>query len=258
MLAFRLLSSPATVTWKNVLAGTIALGFAAEASALSYSVDLNEVYSGTAPSGLQSPWLRATFEDIDGGRVRLTMEAPNLVPGEFVGTWSFNLNPAVSVASIFFDLSTLDPGEVVPSDILHNPSGQNYKAGPEKYFDIQFANPTANKPSRFTAGETLIYDVGLIGGTLRASDFLYVNQQKSGSTLQPDDWYSAAHIQGIAGGKSAWVGAKIYYANSPLTAQNISVPDNGRTLVLFAGATAGLFVFGIYRKREKAGQPSQS
>jgi hypothetical protein len=235
------------VSWITILAGMTGIGAVINSAALSYSVDLQEVYSGTKPSSQTSPWLRATFEDIAGGKVRLTMDALNLSSGEFVGTWSFNINPSVAAASLNFDLSTLDPAQVVPNSIGHTPTGQNYKAGPEKYFDIQFANQTANNPGRFTAGESLIYEIGLIGGTLSAADFLYVNQQKNGSLTIPDDWYSAAHIQGIVGGKSGWIGARTYYQNEEPTH---AVPDRGQTALLLAGASLGLCAFGYYRKRE--------
>jgi hypothetical protein len=226
------------------LIGVVAMGLIGNAYSLSYSVDLIQVYSGTAPSSVGGPWLRATFEDVAGGKVRLTMEALNLSANEIVGTWSFNLNPALSVSALSFNLDPSDPGLASP-DIAQTPSGNDYKAGPEKYFDIQFANETANNPDRFIMGEKLIFDVGIIGGELEANDFLFVNQQKSGNTQIDDDWYSAAHIQGITGGKSGWIGAATFNETPAV----LSVPDSGRTVFLFAGAFAGLIAWRRSQKR---------
>jgi hypothetical protein len=225
------------------LAGLVGIFGAANAQALSYSTDLGLTYSGTAPASGENPWLRATFEDIGGGKVRLTMDAPNLTASEFVGIWTFNLNPAVSASALTFSVSSLDPGLVDVDSIKHSASGQDYKAGPEKYFDILFDFQNSMGPGRFTAGERLVYDIGFAGGTLAAEDFLFVNQQKSGSKLVADDWYSAAHVQSIGnnGSKSGWIGAGGAYENEEPPPSH-PVTDHAQTIMLMGAACLGLVI----------------
>jgi hypothetical protein len=229
------------------LAGALVLS-ACRGYALSYSADLGQTYSGTSPASAESPWLRATFEDISGGKVRLTMEALNLTANEFVGVWTFNLNPAYSPSSLYFAAAPTDPGQAGIDSIAHSPSGLNYKAGPEKYFDIKFDMENSAGPGRFTSGERLVYDIGLTGGSLTAEDFLFRNQ-KSGSLA--DDWFSAAHVQAIgAAGQSGWIGATVIYENEdpPLRAQ--AVPDTGQTIVILGAACLGLAALKRSQKRE--------
>lgn len=223
------------------LTGLAAVLSGIEAHGLSYSADLGLKYSGTSPASSQSPWLQATFEDISGGRVRLTMEAPNLSASEFVGIWTFNLNPAISASSLAFSASPLDPGMVGIDQIKHTASGQDYKAGPEKYFDILFDFSNSMGPGRFTSGERLVYDIALVGGSLAASDFLFVNQQKSGSALVADDWFSAAHVQSIGNGQSGWIGANAAYENEEPPPSH-SVPDYAQTFMLLGAACLGLVI----------------
>lgn len=239
------------------LAGLAAFG-CGEVRALSYSADLNEVYSGTAPASAQSPWLRATFEDVSGGKVRLTMEALNLTANEFVGVWTFNLNPSLAPSQLTFNLAATDPGMASISAISHNPTGHNYKAGPEKYFDIMFNVENAAGPNRFTSGERIVYEIGLSGGMLSAADFLFVNQQKSGGSMINDDWFSAAHVQAIGiAGQSGWLGAKVVYANDE-PAPGHSVPDRGPTIAILGAACLGLAALKHSQNREKRGRSSQA
>lgn len=220
---------------------------ACSAFGLSYSAHLGQTYSGNSPVSPQSPWLQATFEDIAGGKVRLTMEALNLTGSEFVGIWTFNLNPAYSPSDLFFDQAVTDPGQAEAEAIRHNPTGQNYKAGPEKHFDIKFEMENSAGPDRFTSGERLIYDIGLTGRTLTAADFLFRNQ-KTGSAA--DDWYSAAHVQAIgAANNSGWIGATVVHQNEDPPPPH-AVADGGQTIVILGAACLGLAAIRRSQRRE--------
>ena len=62
-----------------------------------------------------------------------------------------------------------------------------------EYFNIEMKFP--NNGDTFNSGET--YNFIITGTGIDANTFLKNN---------PNGWYSAAHIQALAGGDSAWVG----------------------------------------------------
>lgn len=168
------------------------------ASASTNILQLDFVFSGSTPGG-SPPWLHLTLEDqLTPNTVRATFTTPNLVAGEFVSGWYFNLNPAYDPLSLSFSLIS-NPTGLSLDDIK---TGKNkFKADGDGKYDILLEFPTAAGPSQFTSAETLILDLYRAEG-LSVGDFLYKSVESGGAGT----YYSAAHIQGI-GEDSAWVGA---------------------------------------------------
>jgi hypothetical protein len=170
------------------------------AGAAITTLNLNFVFSGTAPGGSQ-PWLTLNLQDMAPNTVQLTFDAVNLpATGEFVSGWYMNFNPALDS-----DLSKLS------FSIISNPTGltkSNITVGTKDaadgggYYNFEFDFPTSG--STFTSGEKVVVDVsGTNGFSVNESDFLYLAQPHGGNGV----YYSAAHVQSEAGGKSGWVGA---------------------------------------------------
>src|SRR2546425_7829223 len=73
----------------------------AGADSLLYKFGTN-VFSGDGPTSTNTPYLKALFEDVAPGTVRLTLSAPNLTNNKNVGEFFFNLNPAKDPTSLSF------------------------------------------------------------------------------------------------------------------------------------------------------------
>ena len=170
------------------------------AGAAITTLNLNFVFSGTAPGGSQ-PWLTLNLQDMAPNTVQLTFDAVNLpATGEFVSGWYMNFNPALDS-----DLSKLS------FSIISNPTGltkSNITVGTKDaadgggYYNFEFDFPTSG--STFTSGEKVVVDVsGTNGFSVNESDFLYLAQPHGGNGV----YYSAAHVQAESGGNSGWVGA---------------------------------------------------
>jgi hypothetical protein len=170
------------------------------AGAAMTTLNLNDVFSGTAPGG-SSPWLTLSIQDLAPNSVQFTFNAINLpASGEFVSGWYFNFNPALNS-----DLSKLS------FSIISNPTGfknSNITVGTKNaadgggYYNFEFDFPTSGPT--FTSGEKVVVDVsGTNGFSVNESDFLYLAQPHGGNGV----YYSAAHVQAESGGASGWVGA---------------------------------------------------
>jgi hypothetical protein len=170
------------------------------AIAATQLLPLNFVFSGSTP-GAASPWLSATFEDGPlPDSVRLTLDATNLTGTEFAASWYFNLNPSLDPASLTF--SFVSNPTALGLNNIH--TGVNaFKADGDGHYDIllDFPPPPGSFAQKFTAGETVILDIQRVGG-LTVADFLFESVQSSGNGT----YVSAAHVQGLSGGGSAWIG----------------------------------------------------
>ncbi|PKI12588.1 PEP-CTERM sorting domain-containing protein [Colwellia sp. 12G3] len=153
------------------------------------------------PAG-SAPWLTATFENygIDGDTVRLTMES-NLGGDDFVGGWYFNLDPLLSAVDLTFN--RVDVGStsgLVPADIWQDGP---YKANGEHYYDILF-DFVPSGGTKFDGTSTLVYDIMFSNFSLL--DELDFDFFGSGGKDKGGPFNSAAHIQGLDGGLSTWIG----------------------------------------------------
>ena len=168
------------------------------ASASTLTFDLDTVFTGGTPGGT-TPWITAVFDDsldafgADGVQLKLT--AANLLPGEFVTQWAFNLNTALIATDLTFtQVTNATTGLVVPGGISTSVNAENaLGANGLKNFDITFNFPGKNQPAgnRFELGDVFIVDISRVGG-LVAGDFDYINVLNGVA-------HTGAHIQGIYG-----------------------------------------------------------
>lgn len=168
------------------------------------TLNLNGEFSGAAPPAGSDPWLTATFDDSFGGAntVRLTMAAPNLVATEFVHEWLFNFDPALDPTQLSF--APVDTPGATPTAILTGVDA--FKADGDGFFDIlfDFPPPPSGFDAKFTAGETVTYDITYIAA-IGAQSFDFDSAGGGGRGPFP----TAAHVQGIGpeGNESGWVTA---------------------------------------------------
>ena len=165
--------------------------------AVSFHYDLDVVYTGATP-GETPPWLRATFTDnasdgVSPGTVKLTLEALNLAPGEFVKNWWFDISSEVKLEGLMITSPTVAGSFNVPTLGDAANSGAGYR------FDFSF---DYEKQPRFDDGD--IFSMVLVNDAqnLTALDFFLPNA--TGNTVGP--LYTAAQINGIDGGYSAHIG----------------------------------------------------
>lgn len=206
------------------------LTFGVTSANADIQVPLDYKFSGTPPSG-STPWLTATFTDISDNNVRLIMSASNLTGSEFISKWYFNLNPDLAGSLTFTPYDTSDVESVTPSYIINE-----YKADGDGWYDIRFEFPTADgSTDRFTSGDSIIYDISYSGtGAFDVSSFIFKSSPGGGNGV----YESAAHIQGITGGTSGWIG------NTTVVPEPIS-----STLFIVGGVALG---FRSFRKMKKA------
>ena len=203
----------------------------ANATLLTFNYD-NEFSGGNAPEG-PDPWLTAVFNDDPDNNgsvdtaVRLTLSGSGLTDGEFVSLWYFNLNPAYSPTLLTF--TNVDVSDVGSVSVSKGPDA--FKADGDGLYDFLFTISTAPPNTRFTSGDSLVFDIGGIGG-LTALDFDYLSTPDGGH----GPFLSAAHVQGIgpSNGLSGWI--------NPTTSDIgdiTEVPEPASLLLLASGIAAG-------------------
>lgn len=175
--------------------------FASVAVAGLVEFELSFTYSGTPPEeATPPPWIKAIFDDdILAGAVTLTLTATNLGDTEFVGTWYFNLDPALDPKELVF----LDPIKTGSFDDPTISTGINmFKADGDGFYDILFSFETADgaMDHRFNAGDAAVYTISSNTDPLTANSFNFISHPDGGQGEYP----TAAHIQGI-NGTSGWV-----------------------------------------------------
>ncbi len=209
------------------IAATLTVG---QANADTLIYDLNFMLTGTSPEG-STPWISATFDDSFGGAndVRLTMSAGNLMLDESIAYWLFNFDPALDPTLLSF--SVVGTPGAVPNNI--NTGADAYKADGDGFYDIEFDFPPSpgNFASRFTTGETVVYDISY-SSAIDVSSFNFISAPNGGE----GEAFSAAHIQSIGVGEdSGWIAV---------------VPEPiSSTLFIVGGATLGFRRF--WKKRRK-------
>lgn len=154
-------------------------------------------FSGATPPAGEIPWMTATFEDVGGDTVRLTISTAGLSPGEFIDGKGifFNFNPDKDPTGLVFThVSGNDPDSISTGVDAFPADG----VGGE--FDINIAW-AAGRWDRLLAGEEVVIDISMPG--LLASDFMFLSTPSSAF----NGLVSAAHVQGIApdGELSGWV-----------------------------------------------------
>ena len=161
-----------------------------------------EVSFGAIDPAGPTPYLTATFDDADFGTgfdVRLTIFGANLNPTiESATELYFNLNPLLDSSYLTFsavNTTDIDSNWTVANIITGNDS---QPADGDGLYDILFdlPPPRGQFANRFTAGETLVFDISYSGvETLDASSFSFFSTPQGGQGT----FMAAAHIQNIDG-----------------------------------------------------------
>ena len=221
----------------TLVAGIIAFALPAQATTLTF--DLDYEFSGATPPAGSTPWITATFDDSYGGAntVRLTMSAGNLTGVEFIDDWLFNFDDTLDVTHLIF--AAIDTSYSTPNHI--NTGMDAFKADGDGFFDIEFdfPPPPGHFNSKFTTGETVIYDITYTS-SIDVNSFDHYSAPGGGAGV----YLSAAHIQGIDpdGDESGWIGPE----NGGVGGGGIPIPEPATILLV----GSGLLGFGL-RARKK-------
>ncbi|MGD8811025.1 MAG: VPLPA-CTERM sorting domain-containing protein [Gammaproteobacteria bacterium] len=180
----------------GILGSTAIAALALSAGAHSATLRFTESF-GSEPATGTAPWLEATFLQVDGDTVRLTVNALESLGEADVTELYFNVGPGIDPSALVFD--SVDPTTVDPTDTSNVGTfvplaGANaYQAGGDGRYDIWLNLPTAdNEQQRLSAGETLIFDITYSGG-ITPDDFFYLSQPGPGGN--PGPFLAAAHLQ---------------------------------------------------------------
>jgi hypothetical protein len=232
---------------KTLTVAALALGAAllaggvAQAGTLSYTLDTD--FSNDTPlSGFGS--LTATFEDTDTDEVTLTLDATNLLPSDtsFVGQWWFNVDESLSADPSAWDFNyvsgpqtSTDPSLNVAMATWQNESGSTYfKPDGDGYFDLTFDWD----PGDFASGDVVVYTITADGLTADSFDFLSVG----GGDPNKSGLYSAAHIQGLDAGDSAFITGEPGGGEEPPGGGITPTPEPSSLALLAIGALALGFI----------------
>jgi len=219
--------------------GGVLLGVAAGAQASTITFALTTTFSGTAPSG--SPTV--TLTDTAAG-VEVSVSSFPLSGTEFIDDVYLNYTGDVSLLSA----SYLDG--VLANNVYFGDNA--FKADGDGYFDILIDYPPPpGSAGTFTADQTSTYLFFTLAG-LNTSMFNTTSFCQTGCGT--GSYYAAAHIQGLAGGLSAWVGdGDGFPPPPPPPPPPEPVPEPASLLLMGAGLTA---FAARYRKRLAASKPS--
>jgi hypothetical protein len=201
-LSARACSASAIAVAAFLVASSILLTASAVRGA-TLTLGLDTPFSGADQPAGTAPWITATFDDSfgDAYTVRLTLSAANLVSSESASAWYFNFDPNLLATLLTF--TVVDNSDAVPNAI--NTGVDSFLANGDGMYDIWFdlPPPSGSFPARFTAGETIIYDLSYVSPiTVASFDFFSAVGGAQGT------FKSAAHIEGIgpSGDGSGWIG----------------------------------------------------
>lgn len=177
------------------------LSVASSTQANTLSFDFNTIFSANAiaPSG-SAPFMTAVFDDGGtAGSVTLTMTiSASAAPSDVTGVY-FNFDPSL-------DLSALSFTHVSGSTANGIISGTDCcKADGDGLYDIQFDFPPPTGSDKWTAGQTVVYDITSTDA-ITASSFSFLSAPGGGAG---GPFLAAAHFQNTdpnISGSSAWIG----------------------------------------------------
>ena len=148
-----------------------------------------------------APWIDATFQNTSGG-VLLTVDNVGMTANEFLkgnsmpngsdGGIFFNLNPSLDSSHLTF---TLESGANNFGTTFFTGNNAFKADGVGGKYDIVF-----DFSNGFYGGASVTYFISGISG-LDAADFAYQSVPTAGN----NQFYAAAHIQGLSNGSSTWV-----------------------------------------------------
>jgi hypothetical protein len=188
------------VGWLALLALLALPTLSTGASATTLSFDLDFEFSGAQEPAGPSPWVNLTFDDSinPSNTVRLTISNVGITAAEFVAAVYVNFNPALDIGQL-----GVSPVDVSASSPSVSTGADAFKADGDGFFDIlfDFPPPPGSAAAKFTAGESVVFDL-TYPAAISVSDFDFDSAPGGGN----GSYRAAAHVLGIAGGGSGWVG----------------------------------------------------
>lgn len=188
----------------RALGGLLALVLfsASPGSALTITYDLDFEFSGGTPPAGGTPWMTITLDDsFATDSVRVTVSNVGLTGVEFASEVSLNLDPSLDPTQLAFT----NVNVAAVGSITYSKGVDAFQADGDGKFDIlvTLPPPPGGFAAKFSAGETIVFDIGGITG-LTASSFDFTSAPGGGAGT----FHAAAHVQGIgAGGEdSGWIG----------------------------------------------------
>jgi hypothetical protein len=183
----------------------------AQGDVISFSLAMEFSHDGVPPGSPITPWLVATLDDEDTpGTVNLTLEAPNLLPGEFVFEWLFNLDPALDPTLLVFN-ETARTGDFWGPYIDDPVKGNEitapnlFQADGDGFFDIQILFEATDGPQRkFGLGDMVQYSMSISSpDPITVDSFNHLSYEDGGE----GSYVTAAKIGGIGidGEDSGWI-----------------------------------------------------
>lgn len=198
------------------------------------SLKLDTHINGATPQG----YLLANFATVSTGEVTLTLDATNLVAGEYVAGMGFNIDP-IFAAGFPGSLTIARTGGTAPSTAITSTTlasngfdiGSQVKGG---FFDFGF-NFASAEAKRFAFGDTVI--LKLTGTNLVAESFAF--KSVADGSGNPGGWYAAGDVRGIpvSGANSGSIGTK-----------NLGTVPEPASLAMIAMGIPGLIAFARRRK----------
>jgi hypothetical protein len=206
----RIVGRSSVVTSISIFASFLLTAFFATsiASATTLTLGLDVEFSGgSEPVSATTPWVTITLDDSFGGAntVRMTIEASNLTggsTGESINAFYLNFDSALDPTLLSF--LAVDNADSTPNSI--NTGANAFQADGDGLFDIEFdmPPPPGNANSRFTGGESIVYDI-TFGSAIDVSSFSFASEMGGGN----GSYFAAAHITRIDGNNSGWIGAPV-------------------------------------------------
>ncbi len=190
------------------LLSCFALLAAPQTSSAAVIFSVGNVITGDTPDG-SPPWMTVTFADSGANQVTMTIQNNFAAGSQFISNFFFNVDPAIAAMSI-----TNQSGQA--PETIH-PYSQGAYGNPAfgNQYDVQFSFETANNPNRFIGGESSVFLLSGVG--LDENSFSFTTPSNNGGPQ-----YMAAHLQGISGGGSSWIGSGAPTGTSTATSTSTS------------------------------------
>lgn len=226
---------------RSVRLSVLALCLAPVLAHAQLTFNLNQAINGASPGG-STPWLSATFTQVNSTTIDLTMSAPGLLSGEKIDAWGFNLNPTLSVANLAWsNLSTTPTANITGSGsppAFSITSGTNFPGSGSEHFDFgfEFDSSDGGPHDSFVTGDTVVvrltYNDGA-SGTIGLSDFIFGSD--------PNGYFSGAHVQGIT---------DIGQGTSGLVVATSAIPEPSTYAAMLGVIAFGFAAFRRFRKKD--------
>jgi hypothetical protein len=191
----------------QVLIVLASLFVTSQSSAVIVQLDFTLSFGDTPAVG-PAPWLDAEFDDSvgDATTVRLSVDGLGSLQAADITELYFNLNPLLDPTALTFTrVAAQEVGTIGAITVSTGTDG--FKADGDGHYDVRLELPTANNDAgRFSAKETLVYDISY-SGALSAADFYFLSASGAGGNSGP--FLAAAHLQSTGADLqgSDWVAA---------------------------------------------------